>query len=155
MLVNYDGQELPITILASQSVKGNEGWQALHSEILCKILERDGRGETKDLYHVYAPCPHTEPSNTCMGAKQPFRDIQTNAMSAKTKPMAAHIVASSTMPSREGRQSQSSRMKSSTGQNNISTACQDWYSACELSRSYSDYGRSGPPCSRCRRCNGG
>lgn len=103
MLVNYDGQELPITILASQSVEGNEGWQGLHSEILCKILERDGRGETEDLYHVCAPHPHTEPSNTCVGAKQPFGDIQTNAMSTKTKPTAAHTVASSTMPSREGR----------------------------------------------------
>ena len=34
-------------------------------------------------------------------------------------------------------------------------SCQDRYSACELSRCYSDYGRSGPPCNRCRRCDGG
>src|SRR5260370_11309106 len=92
MLINYDGRQLTIMILASQSINNNEGWEVLCSEILAKISEVDG--------HIHAP-HHTEPSNTHKGAQQVVgvTTMHMDATSAAMNPANSSQEASSTMSS--------------------------------------------------------
>ncbi|KAF8327017.1 uncharacterized protein EI90DRAFT_3018389 [Cantharellus anzutake] len=62
MLVD-GGQTLPVTILASQSVEENKGWEALCSEILHQIsgqMNKNVRASTEPPYHTPASRPSTQ-----------------------------------------------------------------------------------------------
>ncbi|KAF8314888.1 uncharacterized protein EI90DRAFT_3135610 [Cantharellus anzutake] len=87
MLINYGGQTLPIMLLASKSIEDNEGWEALHSEILDKIPKAN-KGAATPVTPVPAalsstptaerrqpqPCqgePPPTPQNTALRAPSP------------------------------------------------------------------------------------